>query len=95
MSGVLFLWLQNILPQILYCFSGPNGIITHHCCDLKFSGVINPAEYKTKNWWIVLKSHCTVLLQGEMRHPENSNHANGKNNACVTQRTLFPAYPLF
>lgn len=64
--------------KIRYCFSGPNGVVTCHCCDLKPSGVINPAEYKTKNWWIVHKSHHTVLLQGEMRHPESSNHANVK-----------------
>lgn len=64
-------------PKILHCFNGPNSVITQcHCCDLKLTGVINPSEYKIKKWCLAHKSYWTALLQGEMRHPESSNHAN-------------------
>lgn len=73
--GFKTFFLKNIL------LFNTGSVITYHCCDLKLSRVVSPCEYKTKKVDISQKriSHQTVLLQGEMRHPETTNHANVKN----------------
>lgn len=65
------------LKNIFFCFNGPNSVIAYcHCCDLKLTRLINPAEYKMKNWCLACKSHWTTLLWGEIRYLESSNHAH-------------------